>query len=154
MQISDTQVQPRLTQAELRKIRKEASSLRSDMLQEGAAAEALAGNDDEATILHRLERAEATKACYGLLRKHSKPRSSGGLTKAQVPDGADTHGAERHKDVTEPDEMFTLILARSFKHFGQANGGPFTVAPLKDWLGEYGETDTGQPSSKALDNQP
>jgi hypothetical protein len=144
MQISYTQVQLRLTQAELRKIRKESSSLRSDMLQERAAAEAPAGNDDEATILHRLERAEATKACYGLLRKHLKPRSSGGLTKVQVADGADTHGAEKFKDVTEPDEMFTLILACNFKHFGQANGAPFTTAPLKDWLGDYGETDTGQ----------
>jgi hypothetical protein len=144
MPISDMQVQPRLTQAELKKIRKEASSLSSNMLQERAAAEALAGKDDEATILRRLERAEATKACCGLLRKHLRPRSSGGLTKAQVPCGVDTHGAEKFKDVTKPDEMFNLILARNFKHFGQANGAPFTAAPLKDWLGDYGETETGQ----------
>jgi hypothetical protein len=37
--------------------------------------------------------------------------------------------------------MFRLILARNFKHFGQANGTPFTVAPLHEWLGQYRETE-------------
>ena len=40
--------------------------------------------------------------------------------------------------------MFALILERNYKHFGPANGTPFTEAPLKDWLGNYGETETGQ----------
>jgi hypothetical protein len=144
MSVPDIQAQLRHDQAELKKIRKDASSLRSDMLQERAAAEALAGNDEEATILRRLERAEATKACFGLLRKYLKPSSSGGLTKVQVADGVDANGTEIFKDVSESEEMFQLILERNFKHFGQANGTPFTEAPLKDWLGKYGETETGQ----------
>ena len=144
MSVSDVQMQLRLVQAELKKIRKDASSHRSDMLQERAAAEALAGNDKEATILRRLERAEATKACFGLLRKYLKPRSSGGLTKVQVPNGTDEHGNAILQDVSEPEEMFALILERNFKHFGQANGTPFTEAPLKQWLSDYGETETGQ----------
>jgi hypothetical protein len=145
MSVSAIQVQLRLVQAELKKIGQEASSLRSDMLQErAAAAEALDGNDAEATILRRLEQAEATKACFGLLRKCLKPTSSGGLTKAQVADGTHANGAELFRDVTESDEMFAVILERNFKHFGQANGTPFTEAPLKDWLGTHGETDTGQ----------
>jgi hypothetical protein len=55
------------------------------MLQERAAAEALAGNEQEAIhILRRLERAEATKACFRLLRQdYLKPRSSRGLTQGQ-----------------------------------------------------------------------
>jgi flagellar motor switch protein FliG len=81
----DTQVQLRLVQAELKEIRKNASSLRSDMLQERAAAEALDGNEDVAKIIRRLEKAEATKACFTLLRKYLKPRSIGGLMKVQVP---------------------------------------------------------------------
>jgi hypothetical protein len=144
MSVSAIQVQLRLVQAELKKIRQEASSLRSVMLQERAAAEALDGNDAEATILRRLERAEATKACFGLLRKYLKPTSSGGLTKVQVTDGTDANGAELFRDVTESEEKFALILERNFKHFGQANGTTFTEAPLKDWLGTHGETDTGQ----------
>jgi hypothetical protein len=144
MSFSAIQVQLRLVQAELKKIRQEASSLRSDMLQERPAAEALDGNDAEATILRRLERAEATKACFGLLRKYLKSTSSGGLTKAQLADDTDANGAELFRDVTESEEMFALILERNFKCFGQANGTPFTEAPLKDWLGTHGETDTGQ----------
>jgi hypothetical protein len=62
MTIADIQTQLRSIQAELMKIRKEASSLQSDMLQEPAAAEAcLTGNDEAANILQGLERAEATK---------------------------------------------------------------------------------------------
>jgi hypothetical protein len=137
MSVSAIQVQLRLVQAELKKIRQEASSLRSEMFQERAAAQALDGNNAKATILGRLERAEATKACFGLLRKCLKPTSSGGLTKAQVADGTDANGAELFRDVTEPEEMFALILERNFKHFGQANGTPFTEAPLKDWLGTH-----------------
>jgi hypothetical protein len=40
--------------------------------------------------------------------------------------------------------MFDLILDRNFKHFGQANGTPFIAAPIREWLGDYGETATGQ----------
>jgi hypothetical protein len=45
MTVTDIQVQLHLVQAELKKTRKDASSLGSDMPQERAAAEALAGND-------------------------------------------------------------------------------------------------------------
>jgi hypothetical protein len=144
MTITEVQMQLRMVQAELKQIRKKASSLRSDMLQERAAAEVLAGNDDVANILHRLERAETTKACFSLLRKYLKPRSIGGLHKIQVPDGIDQNDNEIFKDVSEPAEMYRLILDRNFKYFGQANDTPFTTAPLKEWLGQYGETETGQ----------
>ena len=40
--------------------------------------------------------------------------------------------------------MYRLILGRNFKHFRQANGTHFTEAPLKEWLGKYGETETGE----------
>jgi hypothetical protein len=85
-----------------------------------------------------------TKACFSLLQKYLKPRSSRGLTKVQVPDGVDETGTEVLKDISEPEDMHRLILNRNFKHFGQANVIPFTNAPLKEWLGHYGETETGQ----------
>jgi hypothetical protein len=144
MPITEVQVQLRVVQAELKQIRKNGSSLHSDMLQERAAAEALAGNNNEANILRRLERAEATKACFALLRKYLKSRSIGGLHKVQVPDGFDQNDNETFKDISEPAGMYQLILDRNFKHFGQANGTPFTTAPIKEGLGQYGETETGQ----------
>ena len=74
-----------------------------------------------------------------------KPCSNGGLTKVQVPDGVDAKGTETFKDIAESEEIFaTLILKRNSKHFRQANGTPFAEVPLKDWLGNYRETETGQ----------
>ena len=61
-----------------------------------------------------------------------------------MPDGVDANGTETFKDVLESEEIFALILERNFKHFGQANGTPFTETPFKDWLGNFGETETGQ----------
>lgn len=63
--------------------------IRYAIIQERVATEALAGNDEVANILRRLEWAEATKVCFNLLRKYLKPGSIGGLTKVQVPDGVD-----------------------------------------------------------------
>jgi hypothetical protein len=37
-----------------------------------------------------------------------------------------------------------LILERNFSRFGQTNGAPFREVPLKDWLGNCGETEAGQ----------
>jgi hypothetical protein len=62
----------------------------------------------------------------------------------QVPDGVDEHGTATFKETSESEEMFDLILERNCQHFGQANGAPFTVAPLKDLLGHCGETETGR----------
>jgi hypothetical protein len=51
-------------QKEIRTIRKDATQQRSEFLQERAAAEALAGNEEIAKVLRRIEKAEATKVCY------------------------------------------------------------------------------------------
>jgi hypothetical protein len=51
MSITEIQAELRLVQAKLKAIRKNASSLQSDMLQERAAAETLSDNEEEAKIL-------------------------------------------------------------------------------------------------------
>ena len=61
-----------------------------------------------------------------------------------MPNGIDANGTETFKDVSESEEMFARILERNFKNFGQANETPFTETPFKDWLGNFGETETGQ----------
>jgi hypothetical protein len=53
----------RSSQNKIRTIRKQVNKHRLDSLPQQAAAEALAGNQEEAKVLHRLEWAEATKAC-------------------------------------------------------------------------------------------
>jgi hypothetical protein len=74
----------REAQKEIRSIRNAATTHRSDFLQERAAAEALAGNEDIAKVLRRIEKAEATKACYRLLRKYLKPSTRGGINRIEV----------------------------------------------------------------------
>jgi hypothetical protein len=129
----------RAAQQEIRTIRKDATEHRSNFLQERAAAEALNGNDHVAKILRRIEKAEATKVCYGLLRKYLKPSTRGGITRVEVENEDGTT-----EIVTEPTEVFDLILKRNHKHFSQATGTPFTTPPLSDWLGKCGETTIGQ----------
>jgi hypothetical protein len=121
----------RSAQNKIRTIRKQASKHRSNFLQQRAAAEALAGNQEEAKILRRLERAEATKACYQMLRK--------GITKIEVQDeNGDT------QMITDPEDMVDRILKRNQRHFFQATDTPFTTEPLTELLGKCGETHTGK----------
>lgn len=128
----------RSSQNMIRTIRKQANIHRSDFLQQRAAVEALAGNQEEAKVLRRLERAEATKACFKILRKYLKPTIRGGITKIEV---EDTPGSTTM--ITEPTEMVNRILKRNQRHFSQATGTPFTKTPLTGWLGDCGETHKG-----------
>jgi hypothetical protein len=125
-------------QKEIRTIRADATEHRSEFLQERAAAEALAGNDEVAKVLRRIEKAEATKVCFRLLRKYLKPSTRGGITRIEV---ANKDGTTRI--VSEPKQVNSLILKRNHAHFSQATGTPFTKAPLSEWLGLCGETEIG-----------
>ena len=78
----------------------------------------------------------STKACFGLLQKYLRLRSNGGLTKVEVLDGIDASGTITFKDVSELEAIFALILERTFKHFGQANGTPFMETLLKHGCGQ------------------
>lgn len=128
----------RSSQNKISTIRKQATKHRSDFLQQRAAAEALAGNQEEAKVLRRIERAEATKACFKLLRKYLKPTMRGGITKIEVeaPNGTTTM-------ITDPAEMTSRILQRNQRHFSQATGTPFTQEPISNLLGICGETHAG-----------
>ena len=89
--------------------------------------------------LRRIDKAEATKVCYKLLRKYPKPSTRGGITRIEIINDDGTI-----RTVTEPNEVFNLILKRNHAHFSQATGTPFTTPPLSEWLGKCGETGIGQ----------
>jgi hypothetical protein len=72
-------------QKEIRSTRTEATEHRHVFpQQEQAAAKALAGNDETAKVLRRIEKAEVTKTCYQLLCKCLKPTTRGGITRIEV----------------------------------------------------------------------
>ena len=79
-----------------------------------------------------------TKVCYKLLRKYLKPSTRGGITRIEV---ANEDGTTQI--VTEPSEVFNLILKRNHAHFSQATGTPLTTPPLSDWHGKCRETEIG-----------
>ena len=122
---SDVIAKLRDSQQIIRTIRKDATTHRSDFLQERAASEALAGNEEVAKVLRRIEKAEATKVCYKLLRKYLKPSTRGGITRIKIEDDDGTT-----RIVTEPSEVFRLILKRNHARFSQATGTPLTTQPL------------------------
>jgi uncharacterized coiled-coil DUF342 family protein len=66
----------RSAQNKIRTIRKQANKHRSKFLQERAAAEALAGNQEVAQVLRRLERAEAPQSMLSTTTQISKTNHS------------------------------------------------------------------------------
>jgi hypothetical protein len=48
------------------------------------------------------------------------------------------------KSVSEPSELEETILQNNKKHFQQANGTPFTTAPLIDIFGPTGTNDAAE----------
>jgi hypothetical protein len=44
------------------------------------------------------------------------------------------------KIISDPDEMYNRIIDQDIQHYGQAEGTPCTITPLKDWLGSTGDT--------------
>ena len=69
---SDVIAKLRDAQQAIRTIHNDATKHRSDFVQERAASEALAGNEEIAKVLRCIERAEAIKVCSKILRKYLK----------------------------------------------------------------------------------
>jgi hypothetical protein len=78
--------------------------------------------------------------CYRFVCKYLKPTTRGGITPIEVDD---EEGTTRIL-VTEPKEIFDLVLKRNHAHFSQATGTPFMQPPLNKWLQRCGGTPTGQ----------
>jgi hypothetical protein len=44
--------------------------------------------------------------------------------------------------IYDPNQITDTIIERNQIHFGQAHGTPFTVPPLKNWLGYHGTSES------------
>jgi hypothetical protein len=87
---------------------------------------------------------------YKTLRAHFHPNDRSGLSHILVPE-ADTNGvpttdvdqAITWKTETSPQIILDTIQARNIKHFGQADGTPFSIAPLLNTFSYNGMTSNG-----------
>lgn len=114
--------------------------------------------DNEATftgstvekVILKHERKKKDKKLFQTLKHHFHPNTNSGITHVIVPDldinGVPTDKANRAntwKTETIPEQVLDKIFQRNIAHFGQAEGTPFTVNPLKDQLGYSGMSQTG-----------
>jgi len=98
------------------------------------------------TILRNLKKAEAMKRLFQKLQRLRQTHVRGGITRLEVPNdpNADPKTCTQWKVIDIPTEILSQLQQRNQKHFGQAQGTPFTVPPLSDDLGFTSMTPSGQ----------
>jgi hypothetical protein len=96
-------------------------------------------------ILRNLKKAEAIKKLFQKLQNLRSTRQRGGITRLEVPDNPDDDPKTcvHWKVIDVPTEILQQLLQRNRKHFGQAQGTPFTVPPLSEELGFTSMTPNG-----------
>jgi hypothetical protein len=122
-----------------------------------------------ATAVHNAEQHTQMHSMFHNIRGKSQ---SGGLTKIEIPDtwpspgetgdwcDAKTHDKQQHKfrNLTVPSEIEYYLMERNRRHLGQAQGTPFTQAPLAELINWQADTETaelilqGECNNAELDN--
>ena len=124
----------------LHRVRQDARSLRDTYLQEKAALYTHLEEKGKANIVKRIQRAERTSQIFKkiqFIRQNGHPKGLVNIkipcdptiinneTMKTLPDNTDTW-----QTVRIPEEIEKLLLDRNQRHFGQADGTPFTRQPL------------------------
>jgi hypothetical protein len=94
------------------------------------------------TIAMKHARKKKDQQLYKTLKHHFHPIHNSGLTHIIIPDkdkqGVPTDNvddADTWKTETEPTTVLQKIMERNIKHFGQADGTPFTTEPIFEKFG-------------------
>ena len=128
----------RYAKRQVKSYQKNALSLQEDWLYERAKAAANDGKSKLESILKCLKHHERTRRLFRKLRAVLNPRERIGLMSLWVPTPSDNgepiapKDAEVWSTVTDPKEVESHIISQSKKHFQQAQGTPFTIAPLNN----------------------
>ena len=85
----------------------------------------------------RRQHIKQSRALFQRLKTSFKPAQSQGICQVLIPEAS---GSPQYETVTDPVRVETLLIERNQEHFSQAQGSPFTVAPLSDTFGYKGET--------------
>jgi exonuclease III len=132
--------------AKLKEARQKAKSLREEFLNRRAALYTALEEKGKTKVIHRLIRAEAQHRVYTKIR-HIRSQDDGpqGIASIKIPNDGDITNTENMKalpdnttnweTITVPEEIERLLIQRNCHHFGQAEGTPFTMPPLKALIG-------------------
>ena len=123
----------RQAQTDLRVVLRNATTERKKFLQTAQTAATIASDSKAASKWKNIQKSEAIKAMYRKLqfiRRDNTQQS--GLTRLEVPSNPDQDpkNCSEWTTVDNPEDITRYLLARNQKHFGQADGTPFTVSPL------------------------
>ena len=104
------------------------------------------GQQDIALIIKCIIQAEAKRTMFQRFNRYINPPSDSNMNYLEIPtDGGDPK--DPHTSWSRIDDIDTMnahLTTYNKRHFAQAQGTPFTVAPLSDALQHHGITDAGQ----------
>ena len=121
----------RVAQTNVRELNKKAATLRMTYLEEQAMYLETNNDPKSAEIRKRILRAEEMKRTFKKLRSYLRPNQHNSLSHVMIPsDGLPPKESKEWQRVSDPEEIETNILEKNTKHFGQANGTPFTKGEL------------------------
>jgi hypothetical protein len=130
--VQEVQTALRLAQKELCVVL-HSLSWRKKYLQSKQSAAVISSDPAAALKWRNLQSAEEIKAMYRKLRfiRQDSPQQSG-LSRIEVPTNPndDPKKCNDWTTIDTPAEMTKYLLERNQKHFGQAQGTPFTIPPL------------------------
>ena len=108
------------------------------------------GDKKTAKIIKRIKRAEAVSRVFKKIAFARGKTMTGGLTQLLVPENPEENPktCKRWRLVQDPEEIKRLLQDRNKRHFGQAQGTPFTMNPLAQGLDFTG---TSAMADKILD---
>ena len=135
----------RKAQAEVKSIIKEHYQTREEEQKEKIASLAASASIDDqhkAKILRNIRVSEAIKRVYDKIRAFRNTNTPKGITQVEIPcDEADDPKTCSHwRTIDIPTEVLHHLQTRNRRHFGQAHGTPFTIAPYAQQFGFKGDT--------------
>jgi hypothetical protein len=115
-------------------------------------------NPDKAKILTEVHNSEQHAQMYSMFRNIRGKSQSGGLTTIEIPDtwpspgeageagDAKTHDKQNNhfRKLTMPSEIEYYLIERNRRHFGQAQGTPFTQSPIAKLINWPADTETAK----------
>jgi hypothetical protein len=141
---------------------KDSEQLRKTEQAEQVSLERNLGNTNTAKIIDNIRKCEAKNEAYRMFKNIRGKNQKAGLTTVDIP--TSWPPSSRLDDPTKfltdskqwdqddkpfktldlPDEIAMYLKARNQRHFGQAQGTPFTVAPLAELITWEADTTTAE----------
>jgi hypothetical protein len=146
-QVKSSTAHIREARAAIVKMKPEGDKLRDETLQEWAHAAAVHNMTTKIGELKQIKTREKKRKCHQKLARIFHKSRSNGIQRLHVPDVTHVPTDEvpiKWKVIHDAKEMNQCLYDRTSKHFLQANGSPFTVAPITTIFGETGTNDNAE----------